>query len=86
MQICRPMRICFRTIDYSTGASWQTLATEYSKIVDSKANGDAVRSIVEGLIAGKSSVSEKEAAILDYVDREVRYTGNRIWRGGDCAA
>ncbi len=65
----------FPEIDYSTGASWQSLATEYSKIVDSKANGDAVQSIVAGLIAGKSSVNEKEAAILDYVDREVRYTG-----------
>ncbi len=70
-----PDAYLFPEIDYSTGASWQALATEYSKIVDSKADGDAVRSIVEGLIAGKSSVSEKEAVILDYVDREVRYTG-----------
>ncbi len=70
-----PDAYLFPEIDYSTGASWQTLATEYSKIVDSKANGDAVRSIVAGLIAGKSSVAEKEAAILDYVDRVVRYTG-----------
>ncbi len=70
-----PDAYVFPEIDYSTGASWQALATEYSKIVDSKANGDAVRSIVERLIAGTSSVSEKEAVILDYLDREVRYTG-----------
>ncbi|MGA8085892.1 MAG: DUF3857 domain-containing protein [Terracidiphilus sp.] len=70
-----PDAYLFPEIDYSTGASWQTLATEYSKIVDSKADGDAVRSIVEGLIAGKSSTREKEAVILDYLDREVRYTG-----------
>jgi tetratricopeptide (TPR) repeat protein/transglutaminase-like putative cysteine protease len=70
-----PDAYLFPEIDYSTGASWQALATEYSKIVDSKADGDAVRSIVEGLIAGKSSVTEKEDVILDYLDREVRYTG-----------
>jgi transglutaminase-like putative cysteine protease/Flp pilus assembly protein TadD len=70
-----PDAYLFPEIDYSTGASWQALATEYSKIVDSKADGDAVRSIVEGLIKGKSSVTEKEAVILDYLDSEVRYTG-----------
>jgi tetratricopeptide (TPR) repeat protein len=70
-----PDAYLFPEIDYSTGASWQALATEYSKIVDSKADGDAVRSIVEGLIRGKSSVPEKEDAILDYLDGEVRYTG-----------
>jgi tetratricopeptide (TPR) repeat protein/transglutaminase-like putative cysteine protease len=70
-----PDAYIFPEIDYSTGKSWQTLASEYSKIVDSKAKSDSVQSIVDGLIAGKPGQSEKEAAILDYVDREVRYTG-----------
>jgi tetratricopeptide (TPR) repeat protein len=65
----------FPEIDYSTGTSWQALATEYSKIVDSKTKSDSVQSIVDGLISGKSTLSEKEDAILDYLDREVRYTG-----------
>jgi tetratricopeptide (TPR) repeat protein/transglutaminase-like putative cysteine protease len=65
----------FPEIDYSTGASWQALATEYSKIVDSKAKADSVQSIVEGLISGKSTQTEKMAAIVDYVDQQVRYTG-----------
>ncbi|MGA9586845.1 MAG: transglutaminase domain-containing protein, partial [Terracidiphilus sp.] len=65
----------FPEIDYSTGASWQSMATEYSKIVDSKTKSDSVQSIVDGLISGKSTTSEKEDAILDYLDREVRYTG-----------
>jgi tetratricopeptide (TPR) repeat protein/transglutaminase-like putative cysteine protease len=65
----------FPEIDYSTGASWQTLATEYSKIVDSKAKSDSVQSIVDGLVSGKSARSEREDVILDYLDREVRYTG-----------
>jgi len=70
-----PDEVRFPEIDYSTGASWQALATEYSRIVDERAKSDAVKSIVEGLAAGKTSIVEKQAAILDYVDREVRYTG-----------
>ena len=65
----------FPEIDYSTGASWQTLATEYSKIVDSKAKSDSVQSIVDELISGKSIRTEKVDAIVNYVDQEVRYTG-----------
>ena len=30
---------------------------------------------MDPLIAGKKSAAEKEAAIVDYLDREVRYTG-----------
>jgi hypothetical protein len=33
------------------------------------------KAVVEPLIAGKKTVAEKEAAIVDYLDREVRYTG-----------
>ena len=43
--------------------------------MDSKANATQCNRLSIGLIAGKSTVREKEAAILDYVDREVRYTG-----------
>jgi tetratricopeptide (TPR) repeat protein/transglutaminase-like putative cysteine protease len=65
----------FPAIEFSTGKSWQTMATEYSKIVDSRANPDPVQAIVDRLIAGKSSVAEKESAILDYLGQEIRYTG-----------
>lgn len=65
----------FPAIEFSTGASWQTMATEYGKIVDSRANPAAVQGIVDGLIAGKKSVAEKEDAILNYLDEEIRYTG-----------
>jgi tetratricopeptide (TPR) repeat protein len=67
--------IQFPEIDYSTGASWQALATEYSKIVDQRTKSDAVQSIVERLVDGRMSAAEKESAILDFVDGEVRYTG-----------
>jgi tetratricopeptide (TPR) repeat protein len=65
----------FPIVEFSTGASWQTLATEYGKIVDSHATQATVQSIVDGLVTGKTSVPEKEAAIVDYLDREIRYTG-----------
>jgi tetratricopeptide (TPR) repeat protein len=65
----------FPEIDYSTGLSWQAMAAEYSKIVDSRANLAAVQGIVDKLIAGKASIPDKETAILNYLDSEVRYTG-----------
>ena len=65
----------FPEIEFSTGASWQAIAGEYAKIVDNHANPAAVQPIVDKLIAGKASLAEKETAILDYLDREVRYTG-----------
>ena len=65
----------FPEIRFSTGASWQAVATAYSKIVDDHAAASAVQPIVDKLIAGKKTEAEKEEAILDYLDREVRYTG-----------
>jgi transglutaminase-like putative cysteine protease/predicted Zn-dependent protease len=70
-----PDEFVFPEIDYATGASWQSVAAEYSKIVDSRAKPESVQSIVDRLVAGKRTVQEKEAAILDFVDGEVRYTG-----------
>lgn len=65
----------FPELRFSTGASWQAIAAAYAKVVDAHANTPAVQAIVDKLIAGKASAAEKEAAILDYLDQEVRYTG-----------
>lgn len=62
-------------IEFSTGKSWQAMAAEYSRIVDAHTDAAAVQPIVDQLIAGKKTAAEKEGAILDYLDREVRYTG-----------
>ena len=70
-----PDVVRYPEVRYSTGASWQAIAAEYGKIVDTRTGPAAVQSIVDKLIAGKSSVTDKEEAILDYLDREVRYTG-----------
>ncbi len=70
-----PDEVRFPEIDYSTGLSWQAMAAEYSKIVDTRANPASVQAIVDKLVAGKSSIADKETAILNYLDGEVRYTG-----------
>ena len=62
-------------IEFSTGQSWQAMAAEYAKIVDSHVGPAAVQPIVKNLVAGKRTTAEKESAILDYLDREIRYTG-----------
>jgi len=65
----------FPRVSFSTGASWQAVATAYAKVVDDRANTATVQQVVDGLITGKKSVADKEAALVDYLDREVRYTG-----------
>jgi transglutaminase-like putative cysteine protease/tetratricopeptide (TPR) repeat protein len=65
----------FPIIEFSTGASWQAMARTYSTIVDDHAQLSAVQSIVDGLIAGKTTVAEKEAALMEWVGQQIRYTG-----------
>lgn len=60
---------------FSTGASWQALAEGYGKVIDEKASQKDVQSLVRGLVVGKTNREEKAAAILQYLSREVRYTG-----------
>lgn len=62
-------------ITFSSGDSWRQVAEEYGKIVDKQITGADLKSLVGKLIAGKVSRDEKAAAILAYLDREVRYTG-----------
>lgn len=62
-------------VSFSTGVSWQDIAAGYGKIVDEKAALKDVQSLVDGLVAGKTTPEEKAAAILQHLSREVRYTG-----------
>jgi tetratricopeptide (TPR) repeat protein/transglutaminase-like putative cysteine protease len=65
----------YPSITFTTGDSWHQVAEEYGKIVDKQISGADLKSIVGKLVAGKGSRDEKAAAILAYLDREVRYTG-----------
>jgi tetratricopeptide (TPR) repeat protein/transglutaminase-like putative cysteine protease len=65
----------FPHVTFSTGASWQKIAEEYGRIVDEKIATTDVRPQVSKLLAGKSSRDEKIAALVDNLNRLVRYTG-----------
>lgn len=63
------------SVTFSTGTSWQQVADQYGKIVDRQLATSDVQSLVARVLVGRKSRDEKANAILQYVDREVRYTG-----------
>jgi len=65
----------YPSVTFSTGSSWQKIAGEYGKIVDLQIAGADLRPLVAKLISGKKSRVEKAAALLQYLHKEVRYTG-----------
>jgi tetratricopeptide (TPR) repeat protein len=62
-------------VTFSTGDSWQTLAQSYSKIVDERIAQSNVGDLAARLVKGKATNTEKMAAIVEYLNREIRYTG-----------
>jgi transglutaminase-like putative cysteine protease/tetratricopeptide (TPR) repeat protein len=62
-------------IAFSTAVSWRHVAKEYGKTVDEQIDAADVSSLVRRLIEGKKSRDDKAMALLQYLDREVRYTG-----------
>ncbi|HUK87836.1 MAG TPA: DUF3857 domain-containing protein, partial [Terriglobales bacterium] len=62
-------------VTFSTGSSWQQVAEEYGKIVDGRLAAAEVKPLAGKLVAGKRTRQEKAEALLQYVDKEVRYTG-----------
>jgi transglutaminase-like putative cysteine protease/Tfp pilus assembly protein PilF len=65
----------YASVTFSTGSSWQAVAEEYGKIVDQQVANADIKSLVAKVVAGKNSRDDKAAAIVQYLDREVRYTG-----------
>jgi transglutaminase-like putative cysteine protease/Flp pilus assembly protein TadD len=65
----------YPSVTFSTGNSWQRVAEEYAKLVDQKIERVDLKSTVAGLLSGKKSRDQKISAILQHIDREVRYTG-----------
>jgi tetratricopeptide (TPR) repeat protein len=62
-------------VTFSTGESWQALAQSYSKIVDDRIAQSNVSDLAARLVKGKATNAEKMAAIVEYMNREIRYTG-----------
>jgi transglutaminase-like putative cysteine protease/tetratricopeptide (TPR) repeat protein len=65
----------YPSVTFSTGSSWRQVAEEYAKIIDKQLATANLKPQVADLVAGKKSLAEKLASILQFVDREVRYTG-----------
>jgi tetratricopeptide (TPR) repeat protein len=65
----------YPSVIFSTGTSWKGVAELYGGIVDSRIAQSDLKPIVAPLIKSKKSREEITAALLQYVDRQVRYTG-----------
>lgn len=65
----------FPRVSFSTGKSWQEIAKTYGEIVDKQTASADVKGFVAGVTKGKASREDKIRAIVQYLSREVRYTG-----------
>jgi transglutaminase-like putative cysteine protease/tetratricopeptide (TPR) repeat protein len=65
----------YSSVTFSTGGSWQRVAEEYAKIVDAQLAASDLKPLVNRAVATQKSRDQKISALLQYVHREVRYTG-----------
>ena len=63
------------TLTFSTGASWQELAQAYAGIVAERLTNSNVNELAVRLTKGRSSREARMAAVVEYLNREIRYTG-----------
>jgi transglutaminase-like putative cysteine protease/Flp pilus assembly protein TadD len=65
----------YSSVTFSTGASWQSVAEDYAKIVDTQLAASDLKPLVDRVVATQQTREQKISALLQHVDREVRYTG-----------
>src|SRR5271154_4355003 len=65
----------YPNIAFSTGNSWLAVADNYANIVNQQIALSDVNALVGPLIAGQRSRDDKVTAILQFISREIRYTG-----------
>lgn len=63
------------TLTFSTGGSWQELAKAYSTIVAERLTNANVNELAQKLTNGRADRETKVAAMVEYLNREIRYTG-----------
>jgi hypothetical protein len=63
------------TLTFSTGASWQELAQSYERIVSERLASANVNELAARLTKGRASREAKVGALVEYLNREIRYTG-----------
>lgn len=60
---------------FSTGESWHQLAEAYAKIIDSRIASADVSALASKVTGGDNPPREKIASALQYMSKEIRYTG-----------
>jgi transglutaminase-like putative cysteine protease len=72
-----PDQPSWASVDFSTGASWEAIATNYRELTEPRIRKDDARPLLAGLKAPlpRSASREFIASLVERLHREVRYTG-----------
>lgn len=70
-----------RYLAFSTGQSWQTIATSYSAIVDRQIAGSDLEKLVRAAIGNATDRGEVVSRLLATIQKDVRYAGVEIGEG-----
>lgn len=62
-------------VTFATGASWNEVAKSYSQIVAARLAEARVGDLVSKLIKGRDTTQARASALVEYLNREIRYTG-----------
>ena len=62
-------------VEFATGDSWKRVAGLYGEIVDRQIEQSDLKTVVTPLLKSKTSREEKITALMQYLDKTVRYTG-----------
>ena len=68
-------------VAFSTGTSWQHIATGYAKIVDQQIAGSDLAKLVKSATAGAKTPHEITARLLAAIQKDIRYAGVEIAEG-----
>ena len=62
-------------VTFSTSTSWQAIVEEYSAIIAGRLAQASVTELATRLTKGRTSSEERAAALVEYLNRDIRYTG-----------
>lgn len=71
----------YPTIAFSTGSSWQAIATAYAKIVDQQIAGSDLQKLVRSAVGTAKDRREIVARALAAIQKDVRYAGVEVGEG-----
>ncbi|HYK01445.1 MAG TPA: DUF3857 domain-containing protein [Thermoanaerobaculia bacterium] len=71
----------FRYLAFSTGTSWQEIATSYSATVDKQIAGSDLQKLVRGTVGNAKERKDVVARLLAAIQKDVRYAGVEVGEG-----